>query len=156
VLGALLDAVLVSATAKLRSMSKGRYQLLRTDERRGSRRAAGLDMDVYDAWTGKSRPVSTLSGGESFLAALSLALGLAETVQACTGGIYLDTIFVDEGFGTLDDEALDLAIDTLMQLQEGDRLVGIISHVAELKERVDARLEVTAERGVSRARFVVP
>jgi exonuclease SbcC len=137
-------------------MSKGRYQLLRTDERRGSRRAAGLDMDVYDAWTGKSRPVSTLSGGESFLAALSLALGLAETVQACTGGIYLDTIFVDEGFGTLDDEALDLAIDTLMQLQEGDRLVGIISHVAELKERVDARLEVTAERGVSRARFVVP
>jgi DNA repair protein SbcC/Rad50 len=156
VLGALLDAVLVAATARLRAMSKGRYQLLRTDERRGGRRAAGLDMDVYDAWTGKSRPVSTLSGGESFLAALSLALGLAETVQARTGGIFLDTVFVDEGFGTLDDEALDLAIATLMQLQEGDRLVGIISHVAELKERIDARLEVTAERGVSRARFVVP
>ncbi len=156
VLGALLDTVLIAATVRLRSMSKGRYHLLRTDERRGGRRAAGLDMDVYDTWTGKSRPVSTLSGGESFLAALALALGLAETVQARTGGVFLDTVFVDEGFGTLDDEALDLAIATLMQLQEGDRLVGIISHVAELKERIDARLEVTSERGTSTALFVVP
>jgi len=152
----LLDTVLIAATVRLRSMSKGRYHLLRTDERRGGRRAAGLDMDVYDTWTGKSRPVSTLSGGESFLAALALALGLAETVQARTGGVFLDTVFVDEGVGPLDAEALALAIATLMQLQEGDRLVGIISHVAELKERIDARLEVTSERGTSTALFVVP
>lgn len=156
VLGAFLDAVLVAASARLQLLSKGRYSLLRTDERRGGRRTAGLDLDVYDAWTGMERPVSTLSGGESFMAALCLALGLAETVQAYSGGIYLDTVFIDEGFGTLDDEALDLAVATLMDLQEGDRLVGIISHVGELRDRIDARLEISAERGTSSARFVVP
>lgn len=156
VLGVFLDTVLVAATARLSLLSKGRYSLVRTDERRGGKRSAGLDLDVYDAWTGVERPVSTLSGGESFMAALCLALALAETVQAYSGGVYLDTVFIDEGFGTLDDEALDLAVATLMDLQEGDRLVGIISHVGELRDRVDARLEITAERGTSRARFVVP
>ena len=103
-------------------------------------------------WTGVARPVATLSGGETFMAALSLALGLAEVVQAHAGGIHLETVFVDEGFGSLDDESLDLAVSALMGLGEDGRLVGIISHVSELRERIDARLEVTAGKTGSRAR----
>jgi DNA repair protein SbcC/Rad50 len=110
---------------------------------------------VHDTHTSTVRPVSTLSGGESFLASLSLALGLADVVQSHAGGIRLETIFVDEGFGTLDPESLDLAIRALRDLQKGGRLVGIISHVTELKEWIDARLEVTAGRAGSVARFVV-
>ena len=124
--------------------------------RTGRSRTAGLDLEVFDAWTGENRPVSTLSGVESFMAALSLALGLAEAVQEFSGGIRLDTIFVDEGFGSLDTEALDHAITTLTTLQENGRLVGIISHLAELRERIDARLEVTAGKTGSTARFVIP
>ncbi len=156
VLGAFLDDVLVAASQRLHVMTKGRYRLERTERRFGGRAAAGLNLEVYDAWTGATRPVSTLSGGETFMAALSLALGLAEVVQAHAGGIRLETVFVDEGFGSLDDESLDLAVDTLMSLHEGGRLVGIISHVSELRERVDARLEVTAGKRGSSARFVVP
>ena len=156
VLGAFLDDVLVAASARLRAMSKSRYALERTEEHSGRKRAAGLDLLVYDAWTGVARPVTTLSGGEKFMAALSLALGLAEVVQAHAGGIRLDTVFVDEGFGSLDDESLDLAISSLMSLNEGGRLVGIISHVSELRERIDARLEVSAGKSGSSARFVVP
>ncbi len=156
VLGAFLDDVLVAASARLRTMSKSRYALERTEERSGRRLAAGLGLLVYDAWTGVARPVNTLSGGEKFMAALSLALGLAEVVQAHAGGIRLETVFVDEGFGSLDDESLDLAISSLMSLNEGGRLVGIISHVSELRERVDARLEVSAGKSGSSARFVVP
>lgn len=96
-----------------------------------------------DSFTGISRPVKTLSGGEIFLASLSLALGLSDVVQAYAGGIRLDTILVDEGFGSLDPESLDMAIRTLTDLQKGGRLVGIISHVAELKERISTRLEIT-------------
>jgi len=156
VLGAFLDDVLVTASERLRTMSKSRYALERTEERSGRKLAAGLDLLVYDAWTGVARPVTTLSGGEKFMAALSLALGLAEVVQAHAGGIRLETVFVDEGFGSLDDESLDLAISSLMSLNEGGRLVGIISHVSELRERIDARLEVSAGKSGSSARFVVP
>ncbi len=156
VLGAFLDDVLVAASARLRTMSKNRYALERTEERSGGKRAAGLGLLVYDAWTGAARPVATLSGGEKFMAALALALGLAEVVQAHAGGIRLETVFVDEGFGSLDDESLDLAISSLMSLHEGGRLVGIISHVSELRERIDARLEVSAGKSGSSARFVVP
>jgi len=156
VLGAFLDDVLVAASERLRTMSKSRYALERTEERSGRKLAAGLDLLVYDAWTGVARPVTTLSGGEKFMAALSLALGLAEVVQAHAGGIRLETVFVDEGFGSLDDESLDLAISSLMSLNEGGRLVGIISHVSELRERIDARLEVSAGKSGSSARFVVP
>ena len=156
VLGAFLDDVLVAASERLRTMSKSRYALERTEERSGRKLAAGLDLLVYDAWTGVARPVTTLSGGEKFMAALSLALGLAEVVQAHAGGIRLETVFVDEGFGSLDDESLDLAISSLMSLNEGGRLVGIISHVSELSERIDARLEVSAGTSGSSARFVVP
>jgi exonuclease SbcC len=156
VLGAFLDDVLVAASERLRTMSKSRYLLERTEERSGRKLAAGLGLLVYDAWTGVARPVTTLSGGEKFMAALSLALGLAEVVQAHAGGIRLETVFVDEGFGSLDDESLDLAISSLMSLNEGGRLVGIVSHVSELRERIDARLEVSAGTSGSSARFVVP
>ena len=156
VLGVHLDRVLQIATRRLRDMTGKRYDLERTDLTRGRSRTAGLDLEVFDAWTGESRPVSTLSGGESFMAALSLALGLAEAVQEFSGGIRLDTVFIDEGFGSLDTEALDHAITTLTTLQENGRLVGIISHLAEVRERIDARLEVTTGKTGSTARFVVP
>lgn len=156
VLASMLDQVAETATARLQVMSRGRYRLRRTDQRRTARSHAGLELEVYDHYTGRERPVSTLSGGEGFMASLALALGLSDVVQARSGGIRLDTIFIDEGFGTLDPESLDLAIDTLVDLQlAGSRLVGIISHVPELAERIDARLEVTMTERGSRARFVV-
>lgn len=142
VLGALLDDITMAATERLKLMSRGRYYLRRTLDRARKNAAGGLDLEVFDTYTGIERPVTTLSGGESFLASLSLALGLADVVQSYSGGISLDTIFVDEGFGTLDPESLDFAIKTLIDLQKGGRLVGIISHVPELRERMDARLEV--------------
>jgi exonuclease SbcC len=155
VLGVFLDQVLDAATQRLRTMSKGRYLLQRVTETASGNRTGGLDLQVHDTHTSTVRPVSTLSGGESFLASLSLALGLADVVQSYAGGIRLETIFVDEGFGTLDPESLDLAIRALRDLQKGGRLVGIISHVTELKEWIDARLEVTPGRAGSVARFVV-
>ncbi len=153
-LGSLLDDVLTAATERLARMSQGRFALVRAGDRRDRRRSGGLDLEVFDSHTGVARPAATLSGGESFLASLALALGLADIVQAHAGGIRLDTMFIDEGFGTLDPEALDLAMRTLEDLQAGGRLVGIISHVPELKERVGARLEVSAGRRGSTARFV--
>ncbi|TEB05365.1 Nuclease SbcCD subunit C [Pelotomaculum schinkii] len=148
VLGALLDDVTVAATQRLKLMSRGRYHLQRTLDRARSNAAGGLDLEVFDTYTGTARGVATLSGGETFLASLSLALGLADVVQSYAGGIHLDTIFVDEGFGTLDPESLDFALRALLDLQKGGRLVGIISHVPELKERIDARLEVVpTEKG---------
>jgi exonuclease SbcC len=156
VLAALLDDVLLAASERLKLMSKGRFHLQRTTVRADRRAAAGLDLEVYDTYTGTTRPVNTLSGGESFLASLSLALGLADVVQAYAGGIHLETIFVDEGFGSLDPEALDLAFRALVDLQRGGRLVGIISHVPELKERIDVRLEVTRANRGSIATFIVP
>ncbi len=155
VLGALLDEVLRKASTRMRAMSQGRYDLLRSHEGADRRTAGGLDLEVSDFYTGTSRSVTTLSGGESFLASLSLALGLADTVQSLTGGLRLDTVFIDEGFGSLDPEALDLAIRTLIDLQQGGRLVGIISHVPELKERIDARLEIVPGRRGSSAAFRV-
>ncbi|MFX4263575.1 AAA family ATPase [Pelotomaculum propionicicum] len=142
VLGALLDDVTIAATERLKLMSRGRYHLQRTTELARRNAAGGLDLEVFDTYTGAARNVATLSGGETFLASLSLALGLADVVQSYSGGIHLDTIFVDEGFGTLDPESLDFAMRALIDLQKGGRLVGIISHVPELKERIDARLEV--------------
>jgi exonuclease SbcC len=109
-----------------------------------------------DGYSGKTRPIDTLSGGESFLAALSLALGLADVVQQHAGGIRLDTVFVDEGFGSLDPNALELAMRCLEDLRQTGRLVGVISHVVEMKERIrDAQLRVSNTRGVSEAQFVM-
>jgi len=155
VLATLLDDVLAAASTRLQMMSNGRFDLQRMAGVDDKRKAGGLDLVVYDAYTGTTRPVNTLSGGEGFLASLSLALALADVVQSYAGGINLDTIFIDEGFGSLDPESLDLALRTLVDLQKGGRLVGIISHVPELKERVDVRLEVLPSKSGSEARFVL-
>ena len=152
----LLERVLDSATVRLQAMSNGRYWLRVAQDMENRRSAAGLDLEVLDAHTGHARRVSTLSGGESFLASLSLALGLSDVVQSYAGGYHLESIFVDEGFGALDPEALDLALSTLRSLQHGGRLVGIISHVPELKQQIDVRLDVIAQKRGSTARFTVP
>ncbi|WP_456404413.1 AAA family ATPase [Thiolapillus sp.] len=154
VLGVLLDDVLISARQRLLHMSKGRYQLLRREDVGDRRSSSGLDLVVEDAFSGKTRPVATLSGGESFMAALALALGLSEVVQAYAGGVRLDALFIDEGFGSLDPESLDLAINTLLDLQSSGRMVGIISHVPELRERIDVRLDIEADRSGSKVVMV--
>ncbi|WP_240205398.1 SMC family ATPase [Vibrio sp. CyArs1] len=146
VLGVLLDDVLIQASQRLRLMSKGRYDLKRKETRSKGNAGSGLDLIVEDAYTGKWRDVATLSGGESFMAALSLALGLSDVVQSYSGGIRLDTLFIDEGFGSLDPESLDLAVQTLVELQQSGRTIGIISHVSELKEQMPLRLDVHASR----------
>lgn len=155
VLKSLLEDVVDASNLRLRIMSRGRYLLRGTNERARKNAAGGLELEIMDNDTGCARSPATLSGGETFLASLSLALGLADVVQSYAGGIRLDAIFVDEGFGTLDPESLDTALEALMELQKGGRLVGIISHVPELRERIDARLEVRKERRGSSARFVV-
>ena len=154
VLATLLEEVLAATTLRLRIMSRGRYEIRRKIEPVDQRVAAGLDLETFDQYTGTTRPVNTLSGGESFLASLALALGLSDVVQSYAGGIRLDAIFVDEGFGTLDPEALDVAVRALKDLQNAGRMVGIISHVAELKEWIDARLELKATQNGSVATFV--
>lgn len=156
VLGVLLDDVLVHATRRLLKMSDGRYELVRRREPGGGRRPSGLDLEVYDDYTGESRSVATLSGGESFIAALSLALGLSDVVQAQSGGIRLDTLFVDEGFGTLDSESLEMAVSTLMDLQRAGRMVGVISHVSELREQMDVRIDISKGKAGSTIRLVSP
>ncbi|GLH70497.1 hypothetical protein GETHPA_20300 [Geothrix rubra] len=153
--GALLDEVLASASERLRRMSKQRYALRRAAGSGDLRKAGGLDLEITDTHTGRARPVSTLSGGEGFQASLALALGLSDVVQRHAGGIRLDTVFIDEGFGSLDPEALDLALRTLEDLQQGGRLVGLISHLEEIKARISARLEVVPGPGGSHAAFRV-
>jgi len=133
---AFLEEVLTAATMRLRRMSSGRYELLHPAG------AKGLELAVRDYFTGQTRGVETLSGGEMFLASLALALGLSDVVQANSGGTRLDSLFVDEGFGTLDPEVLDLAMNTLSELQRSGRLVGLISHVADMRDRIPLRLEV--------------
>lgn len=154
VLSVLLDDVLIQASARLNLMSKGRYQLVRKEDRSKGNKASGLDLEVEDGYSGKTRPVATLSGGESFMAALSLALGLSDVVQSYAGGIKLDTLFIDEGFGSLDPESLDLAIKTLIDLQANGRMIGIISHVSELKEQMALRLDVVSSRSGSTIRTI--
>ncbi len=154
VLGALLDQVLLLASERLKEMSRGRYWLRRKLEVTDRRKQAGLDLEVFDAYSGTTRPVETLSGGESFLAALSLALGLAEAVQRFSGGVSMEAIFIDEGFGNLDPEALELALKVLLNLRAGGRLVGIISHITDLKEKIPARIEVIPKKEGSQIKLV--
>lgn len=142
VLSVLLEDVLQEASHRLLKMSGGRFHLRRAEEQHNLRASGGLDLVVDDSYTGRSRPVNTLSGGESFMAAMSLALGMSEVVQSYAGGIRLDTLFIDEGFGSLDEEALDAAIEVLMHLRDAGRTIGIISHVRELKERLPQRIDV--------------
>ena len=155
VLGAILDEVVYAANLRLQKMSRNRYSLERSDYTGGGRGKQGLDLAVMDAFTGQSRPANTLSGGETFLASMALALGLADVIQSYAGGIHMDTMFIDEGFGTLDPDTLELAMETLLQLQSSGRLIGIISHVPELKSRIPAHLEVTRGDDGSTAKFVI-
>ncbi len=134
--------ILEEANKRFSLMSGGQYILVRQEEATNQRSQTGLELDVHDFFTGKKRSVKTLSGGESFQASLSLALGLADVMQRMAGGVKIDAMFVDEGFGTLDSESLEQAIKILHELTEGNRLVGIISHVAELRERIDKKLIV--------------
>ena len=149
------NQVLRQANQRLQKMTGGRYYFLRRASITDKRGKSGLDIDIFDNYTGKARAVSTLSGGEGFKASLALALGLSDVVQQSSGGIELSTIFIDEGFGTLDHDSLDATVDTLVELQLGGRLVGIISHVSELKERIAAQLVVTPSERGSTAAFVV-
>ncbi|MCL7363898.1 AAA family ATPase [Streptomyces ardesiacus] len=148
VLAARLEQVAAAATARLLRMSSGRYTLVHSDDRTGRGRS-GLGLHVVDAWTGRERDTATLSGGETFFASLALALGLADVVTDEAGGVRLDTLFIDEGFGSLDDQTLDEVLDVLDALRERDRSVGIVSHVADLRRRVHAQLEVVKGRSGS-------
>ncbi|MEU1043593.1 SMC family ATPase [Streptomyces sp. NPDC005897] len=148
VLAARLEQVAAAATARLLRMSSGRYTLVHSDDRTGRGRS-GLGLHVVDAWTGRERDTATLSGGETFFASLALALGLADVVTDEAGGVRLDTLFIDEGFGSLDDQTLDEVLDVLDALRERDRSVGIVSHVADLRRRIHAQLEVVKGRSGS-------
>lgn len=149
------DRIIRQANLRFMGMSGGHYELKRREEGLGQKSQSGLELDVIDHYNGSERSVKTLSGGESFMASLSLALGLADEIQQSAGGIQLDTMFIDEGFGSLDEETLDQAMETLASLGDGNRLVGIISHVGELKERIDRKIVVTKDRtGCSHAEVV--
>lgn len=140
------DRILIRANTRLMVMTGGQYELQRRKEADNNRSQSGLELDVIDHYNGSFRSVRTLSGGESFKASLSLALGLADEIQSAAGGVQLDTMFVDEGFGSLDEESLRQALQVLNGLGEGRRLVGIISHVGELKERIDRQIVVKKDR----------
>ncbi|WP_104118033.1 AAA family ATPase [Arthrobacter sp. B1805] len=153
VLASRLEQVAAAATERLLQMSDGRYALVHSDATAGNKRS-GLGLNVIDGWTGNRRDTSTLSGGESFMASLALALGLADVVQQESGGLDIETLFVDEGFGSLDDQALEHVMDALEGLRSGGRVVGLVSHVPELKQRVGAQLQVIKGRQGSSLRFV--
>ena len=143
------DKIIVRANTRLMMMSQGQYELKRSQNSEQLRYQTGLELDVIDHYNGTIRSVKTLSGGEAFKASLSLALGLADEIQSSAGGIHLDTMFIDEGFGSLDSESLSQAIKVLNQLTEQTKLIGIISHVNELKEKIDKQIRITKknERG---------
>ncbi|MFG3051753.1 AAA family ATPase [Kitasatospora sp. NPDC048239] len=149
VLAARLEQVAAAASDRLVRMSGGRYTLVHSDDRGTGNRRSGLALRVVDAWTGTERDTATLSGGESFFASLALALGLADVVTDEAGGMPLDTLFIDEGFGTLDEQALEEVMDVLDGLRERDRAVGIVSHVADLRTRIPAQLLVRKGRSGS-------
>lgn len=143
------ERILRRANVRLQKMTGGQYDLIRRTDELGRRSQVGLDIDVLDHYNGSTRPVNSLSGGEQFKASLALALGLSDEIQSSAGGVRLDTMFVDEGFGSLDGESLSLAISTLQDLTEGNRLVGIISHVDELKNRIDKQIVVEKNKNAS-------
>lgn len=153
VLAARLEQVAVAASERLVAMSDGRYLLQHTDAKAARGAKSGLGLEVVDQWTGFRRDTSTLSGGESFMASLSLALGLADVVQQEAGGVEIETLFVDEGFGSLDEQSLEQVMDALEGLRDGGRVVGLVSHVAEMKQRIGAQLQVLKGRNGSTLRI---
>lgn len=155
VLAAYFQDIITAANLRMAKMSDGRYQLSRVERVSDGRTTDSLMLEVLDNFTGKKRPVKTLSGGESFKAALALALGLSDVVQAYAGGIQIDTLFIDEGFGTLDEESMEQAMNTLEGLTGHNRLIGIISHVPELKERIEKQIVVEKGRTGSHIKTVV-
>lgn len=156
VLSIMLEEVLVSANRFFTTLSRNRYTLRLMDSPKGGNSLSGLDLEVTDANTGMPRSIETLSGGEQFLASLSLAFGLSDVVQSHSGAVQLDSLFIDEGFGSLDGETLDTAMKALAMLQNSGRLIGLISHVTELKSRIACRIEVTRdENGLSRAKIKI-
>ena len=152
----LFDRILYRANGRFRVMSSGQYDLVRKADYKRNQQS-GLDLDVVDHYNGTTRSVQTLSGGESFLASLALALGLSDEIQANAGGVQLDAMFVDEGFGSLDEETLEQAMRAMQNLaQDGGRIVGIISHVSELQTRIDRQIQVRKEKtGGSTARICI-
>lgn len=142
------DSIIRKANIRLLTMSDGQYELVRRSDAETLKKNEGLALDVIDHFNASSRSVSTLSGGESFMASLCLALGLSDEIQSSNGGIKLDTMFVDEGFGSLDGEALDRALSALTSLSQGNRLVGIISHVDALCDRIDNKIVITKDRTI--------
>lgn len=149
VLAARLEQVAVAASERLIGMSDGRYILQHTDAKAARGAKSGLGLEVVDQWTGQRRDTATLSGGESFMASLALALGLADVVQQESGGVDIETLFVDEGFGSLDEQALEQVMDALEGLRDGGRVVGLVSHVAEMKQRISTQLQVVKQRNGS-------
>lgn len=143
---AYFDRIVARANTRFMVMSAGQYELQRCRTADNNRSQSGLELEVVDHYNGTVRSVRTLSGGESFLASLALALGLSDEVQSSAGGIRLDTMFVDEGFGSLDEQALQQALQALASLTGGNRLIGLISHVAELKDRIDRQIVITKQR----------
>lgn len=149
VLAARLEQVAVAASERLIGMSDGRYTLQHTDAKAVRGQKSGLGLEVVDQWTGQRRDTATLSGGESFMASLALALGLADVVQQESGGVDIETLFVDEGFGSLDEQALEQVMDALEGLRDGGRVVGLVSHVGEMKQRISTQLQVVKGRNGS-------
>lgn len=143
---AYFDRILRRANLRLMTMSRGQYELKRRENAENRKEKAGLDLNVIDHYNGTQRSVKTLSGGETFQASLSLALGLSDEIQSYAGGIQVDAMFIDEGFGSLDEDALNQALRALEGLAEGSRMVGIISHVPELKERISKKVIVMKKR----------
>ncbi|MEG0368441.1 MAG: SbcC/MukB-like Walker B domain-containing protein, partial [Hungatella sp.] len=142
VLSVYFDDILYAANQRLSVMSLDRYALCRLPQSKDRRTKEGMELEVLDQYTGKKRSVRSLSGGESFKAALALALGTSDIVQSYAGGIQIETLFVDEGFGSLDHESLNQAIEILKSLSDGSLMIGIISHVEELKEQIDHQIVI--------------
>ena len=149
------DRILQKANRRLLIMTENQYELKRRRHADNARSQSGLDLDVLDHFNGSVRSVNTLSGGEKFMASLSLALGLSDEIQSASGGIRLESLFVDEGFGSLDDESLQQALKALQSLAESDRIVGIISHVSQLADQIDRQIVVSKTQTGSRAEIVL-